>query len=519
MIDFDDKTFGFFMVGVKGKVRHRILHRRRCGLTLVELLVVVGVVSVLAAVVLPSVKTVLTDRKSSQAAIVVRNFIEAARARAIGKNRAVAVVFERLSSRATVGTNGTYISETATPSPIDPLNPSTNFVPYNACIRLSLAEEPMPITEAMLPAQVTITAREPRDGLNPPIPNPGGYLGQDEMLDDDQQDSNGNIIGPMEVRIFRVASASNIDLTRVIGESLVNGAEISFGNSNRRFTIVSPYSPNSHRQHASAGDGSIWFSVMNEKGFEGRGERALEPYEEINPGTVFTTFKIYGKPKPVFSEMVQLPRGMCIDLSLSGFGGTRRGASSIPPVNQPVNNPLGAKDDLTDYRVRFASDWIGNEMRPLAPEQLRPVYVVFSKEGQLSHVWANNRRIAGDTNYTGTLTRIDAVQDIFLHIGKIDQITMPGGSPVPPGTDPFQFIGRSTTSFVAERAAGVKTNVTDLNNYVVRLSPKSGAIISAPAVNIDTQMSILGLSIDALNFGDLVELSRRGTYNSNVTSQ
>ncbi|MFN7628946.1 MAG: hypothetical protein ACK5PZ_19130, partial [Pirellula sp.] len=91
--------------------------------------------------------------------------------------------------------------------------------------------------------------------------------------------------------------------------------------------------------------------------------------------------------------------------------------------------------------------------------------------------------------------------------------------PVPPGTDPFQFIGRSTTSFVAERAAGVKTNVTDLNNYVVRLSPKSGAIISAPAVNIDTQMSILGLSIDALNFGDLVELSRRGTYNSNVTSQ
>ena len=255
MIDFDDKNVCFFMPGVGGKVRHCRLLRRRCGLTLVELLVVVGVVSVLAAVVLPSVKTVLTDRKSSQAAIVVRNFIEAARARAIGKNRAVAVVFERLSSRATVGTNGTYISETATPGPLDPLNPSTNFVPYNACIRLSLAEEPMPITEAMLPVQITITAREPRDGLNPPIPTPGGYVGQDEMLDDDQQDSNGNIIGPMEVRIFRVASGSNLDLVRLIGESLVNGAEISLGNSSRRFTIVSPYSPNSHRQHASVGDG------------------------------------------------------------------------------------------------------------------------------------------------------------------------------------------------------------------------------------------------------------------------
>ncbi|MBM3967272.1 MAG: prepilin-type N-terminal cleavage/methylation domain-containing protein, partial [Planctomycetes bacterium] len=210
MIDFDYKTVVFLIASDKGEVRARILDRRRYGLTLVELLVVVGVVSVLAAVVLPSVKTVLTDRKASQAAILVRNFMEAARARAIGKNRAVAVVFERLSSRATVGTNGAYVSETATPGPLDPLNPSTNFVPYNACIRLSLAEEPMPITEAMLPGAITITAREPRDGLNPPIPSPGGYVGQDEMLDGDQQDQNGNIIGPMEVRIFRVASTSNI---------------------------------------------------------------------------------------------------------------------------------------------------------------------------------------------------------------------------------------------------------------------------------------------------------------------
>ena len=68
------------------------LRRRSHGLTLVELLVVVGVVSVLAAVMLPGIKSVLTDRKSSQGAIMVRNYLEAARARAIGRNRAVAVV-------------------------------------------------------------------------------------------------------------------------------------------------------------------------------------------------------------------------------------------------------------------------------------------------------------------------------------------------------------------------------------------------------------------------------------------
>jgi len=51
------------------------------------------------------------------------------------------------------------------------------------------------------------------------------------------------------------------------------------------------------------------------------------------------------------------------------------------------------------------------------------------------------------------------------------------------------------------------------------LSPKSGAIIASPAVSIDTQIGILGLDPAALSLGDLIELSRRGTYSTNVTSQ
>lgn len=483
----------------------------RIGLTLVELLVVVGVVSVLAAVVLPSVKTVLTDRKSSQAAIVVRNFIDAARARAIGKNRSVAVVLERLSSRAqwdptANGGSGGYVSETASGSVIAP---DTNWVPYNACIRLSLAEEPMPVSEAMLSAPVTITARSPGDGLSPSIPNPGGYTGQDQLIDADQ------IAGWPEVRIFRVTSSPSVDLPRLLGEYLVNGAEISFGSSKRRFTIVSPLNPNTHRQHfapAPGGDGSIWFSVMNERGFEGRGERAMEPYEEIAAGTSYTSFKIYSRPKPVFSEMVQLPRGICIDLSLSGFAGMRRGSSSVPADKQTLIDPSVA-GSLADYRVRFASDWIGNSMTPLLPQQLRPIYIVFSPEGNLSHVWANDRNsTGGNASYTGNLVRIDAVQDIFLHIGKIDKVAMP--------LDPSpQILARNRYGFEAALAAGTPQNLTDLNSYIVRLSPKSGSITAAPAVGIDTQIGILGLNLSELNFGDLIELSRRGTYNSNVTSQ
>jgi hypothetical protein len=210
--------------------------------------------------------------------------------------------------------------------------------------------------------------------------------------------------------------------------------------------------------------------------------------------------------------MVQLPRGICIDLSLSGFGGLRRGSSNTPADKQTLIDPTVA-GSLDDYRVRFASDWIGNSMTPLLPQQLRPIYIVFSPEGSLSHVWANDRNsTGGNTSYTGNLVRIDAVQDIFLHIGKIDKVSMP--------LDPSpQILARNRYGFESALAVGTPQNLTDLNSYIVRLSPKSGSITAAPAVGIDTQISILGLNLSELNFGDLVELSRRGTYNSNVTAQ
>jgi len=474
--------------------------RTKRGLTLVELLVVVGVASVIAAVMLPGIKSVLTDRKSSQAAIMVRNYIEAARTRAVGRNRSVAVVFERLSSRAGIAPNGVFVSETAPAGPYQ--TPDANFVPYNACVRMSLAEEPLPVSEAMLPAAVTFRVRQPGDGLNPPIPTGAPYIGEDSLLDMHQ----GNV---QEARIFEVTVSSNINLAWLVGEYLTNGSQISFGNSPRRFSIVTPRSPT---VHGDAGGGTIWFSVMNEKLFDGHIERAKEPYVDLKPGTEFKQFKIYQRPKPVFSQVVQLPRGMCVDLSLSGFGKKMPGQGALPPEKQPVFDPTGSAMAGFDYRVRFASDWISNEPIPLEPWQLRPVYIVFSPEGQLSHVWANDRRTPGDGNYQGNLTRIDATQDVFLHVGKIDRVAMP--------LDPDpNILGRNAYGLRGAIQLGVQNNLTDLSAYVVRLSPSSGAISASPIVSIDTQISILGLNVNNLNFGDMVELSRRGTYNSNVTAQ
>ncbi len=490
--------------------------RRRCvrGLTLTELLVVVGVVSVLSAIMLPGIKSVLTDRKSSQAAIMVKNYLDAARARAIGRNRPVAVVFERLSSRAALQGNR-YVSETATtwdPANPPPLTPDTNFVPYNACIRLSLAEEPLPLTEAMLPVPVVFTARMPGDGLQINIPSSVPFIGNDALLDMHQGQIN-------EVRIFQVTGPPNINLSQLLGEYLIAGSQISFGNSSRRFSIVSPTDPIVNEQYVrnpnnQDNDKSIWFSVMNELAFDGHSERAKEPYVDFIPGvTVFTSFKIYPRPKPIFTQSIQLPRGMCVDLSISGFGKRLPGHTTLTAEKQPIFYNNGTSSLDYDYRVRFASDWIGNEPTPLIPEQLRPVYVVFSPEGQLSHVWANDRRVRTNPNdhtYKGGLTRIDATNDLFFHIGKIDRVTMPLDQGI---------FARNAFALKNATRSGVLNNLTDLNSYVVRLSPSSGSISASPIVNIETQTAILGLNIDNLSFGDMVELTRRGTYSSNVTAQ
>ena len=52
---------------------------RRLAFTIIELLIVMAIIVLIAAVTLPSVKNLLKDQKNSQAARVVQGFAEAAR--------------------------------------------------------------------------------------------------------------------------------------------------------------------------------------------------------------------------------------------------------------------------------------------------------------------------------------------------------------------------------------------------------------------------------------------------------
>jgi hypothetical protein len=422
--------------------------KNRCAVTLIELLTVLGIVTLVALLVLPSVKTLLTDRKSTNAATMVRNFLEAARARAVGSQVPVAVVLERISSVPLDANDdglidggdlqgGRLLSATSTdPLPAVPpaLPLETNFLPYNSCIRLSMAEQPLPISEKMLDGTPTI--------FSPSIARPLPTL------------PPGTPAGLSWAVLENVLSNSPL-----VTNYFVAGNEVSLGQSNIRHLIVLTLVP-APPSNGQAGFVNHWFGVVGRNVIESNLEQAIPATDLAISALGETRFTVFQKPKPINGPNIQLPKGMCIDLSLSGFS---------------TFGNLGPRDN----RVRFSSAWVTAGASVPSAQTLRPIFIVFSPDGSLSRVYANGVGSAGSVP-------IELADDLFLHVGKLDQV-------VPPVFD--------TTTV---------QNLTDPSMYIVRLSSKSGGLSVAPATQ--------GIP-DAANVGSVLELTRQGTYGASLTGQ
>ncbi len=444
-----------------------MMMRRRFGVTLVELLTVLAVVSLLALLVLPSVKNMLTDRKGTQTATLVRNFLEAARARAVGSQVPVAVVFERLSSQpadtngdglinnadlVNIGSNPPRLISATASDPLPSSPPiDSNFLAYNTCIRLSMAEQPLPITDEMMPT--------------PAFPLPPIRFTQGAQFS-----APPSIVKPGMLYFFCVGGGTHA----VLKQYVVAGNEISLNLSRSRHMIM---------ETATATDPSdntivnLWFSTPSQSSLSSTLEQAIPSTVPYGLGTA--NYTIFPKPRSINGPAIQLPKGTCVDLSLSGFStmGNVVDSSKSPPVPR-------------DQRMRFSSAWLYATGVPPSAQELRPIYVVFTPDGGMSRVYGNTMGGSG-------LIPVEIADDFFLHIGKVDQVVA-----IP------EFFDVTKTAAVN---TSIPQNIIDPSAYVVRLSPKSGAISVAPATQ--------GFVASNAKIGDILQLSRQGTYGAPLTAQ
>jgi prepilin-type N-terminal cleavage/methylation domain-containing protein len=465
---------------------------KHVGFTLIELLVTLVIVSVLAAATLPAFKNVIVERKTSVAALEVKAFLDAARARAIARGRPVSVILERLSSRSDgLGIDGTpaYLPDNPFRS-ITAQNPSapltstlpwttgdatTNFGVYNACIRMVMAESMRPIEFELTGVSfVSETA-----GGVPPILNDGDglvELGRIMVVPNNDNRLATNLRVGNEIEILTPSD----DTIRFLITNVVLSGTNFFVSIRNEGSLSQPYGTILDvNRMASSQEMVSQFAFINSIG----------------------SFRVLPQPRPVASMVTELPRGSCIDLSLSGL------SNDDPNVN-PTNNLF------RDCRREFASDWVlprtpaFNDLPPL-PSQLRPVYLTFGPTGKLSSVLCNAPQLAAPSgnpaSYTSNLRRIEPQSDVCLFVGRNDQV----------------IAAASTADLAAAEDASLKPNLMDATGYWIRVSPTSGIISAAPAQasHIIEDVADFRGGNPPEPIGHLLEDSRSLIFEAELTSQ
>ncbi len=244
------------------------LHKK--AFTVVELLIVMGIIVLVAAVTLPSVKGLLSGQKVSEASRIVRTYADAAKARAIATGRPVALILDR--SRYD-GQNGLQTC--------------------NMCTRLSMGDVFPPYT--------------------------GDWLGSKGVVGD----ASGNGFGDNIVIPFaQAASLFDTTTSPPTPSGMVQAGDlIELGARREKFFITAVPTI------ISGGNIQIFF---NNPSLTTAGVAMVESAWPVGVGGSVggVAFRVYRKPTKSMAGSVTLPRGTCVDLHFSGFGTTGRQFSS-----------------------------------------------------------------------------------------------------------------------------------------------------------------------------------------------
>ena len=281
--------------------------RNTSAFTLVELLIVIAIATILATLSLTTLQGLLKDQKITSSVRLVRQYFEVARTRAMATGRPVAIFLERVSP------NG---------------DGAGNAVPANYSVtRMSIGEVFPPYTGEDVTAVATLwDVPFPVNSRMVDRNNDGIFEGDDR---------------PDQARILLSSAVSGFGTTGKDG-MIAPGDSIQFVGDNQRFEIeeidliagASPpqvgitfFNPPASYDGVMGAKPYASRHRTFERSYAGK-EPALQAngtvtgsmYANATTTTAGVGFRVYRKPSKSLVGTITMPRGTCIDLSVSGIG-------------------------------------------------------------------------------------------------------------------------------------------------------------------------------------------------------
>jgi len=351
-----------------------VARRRAAGITLVELLVVVGILMLLAAVAIPSMRPALEGRRVREAARMANVYIASARIRAVELGRPCGVILQRFEGQPECAM---VLHQAEVPPPYagDVLDAVVRVQDWTLdAPSISHAADGSVVLKLQLRFPVEWSNNLIRRGDLIQLNHQGPYY----TIDDDPADND-----PPAVDLdFPVDSDGDID-----------------------------FSVGTDTQPPSSPDGWIdshWLTLKLEPG-----QLQSVPWPDILAGwSPPVPFEIFRGPRKSSAAPLQLPARTVIDLAASGFD-----APFPPPGN------LGAKEEA-DHNPNNSS-FAPFEVAP-STQLTDPVIIMFSPNGSLDEVYCGYYEwdaIGGAPLYQyGQWTVVDP---IYLLVGKRERVEAP----------------------------------------------------------------------------------------------
>ncbi len=255
---------------------------RNKGLTLVELLVVMGVLSVLAAIALPNIRTMIKQQRLSRSSASVQAYIDGARAKAISTGQPYGIIIERLATSNAVDRSQSTLLRYAYSPPA-----YNGDVPESAAIVLpsgNLAFSPMHAATLVAAAQQRVA------GNSEPVVRAGDLI------------TIGSVGVTLPIMDIRFATA----------------ADFAFDPAYRNLMQSPGFVPNNWPlAMPTTAQIQGWPVVVLDNG------AAYSPADRIvrvlNPGTL-TPFSVTRRPRASILPPLEMTEGTVIDLNYSGVG-------------------------------------------------------------------------------------------------------------------------------------------------------------------------------------------------------